>query len=142
MFFLRDISSISNGEINADKGDLKVSTATESLLNTINFCLLTAIGSYKPRLDFGASPEKYLGKPNIEITRNYIRMYINYGLRQQGILNETNYSIIVSPVSEHEIAVIMKIILEVNEPDQNTGPQETIIAYKYDFNNGTLEKVK
>lgn len=142
MFSLRDISSFNNGEIKADLGDLKVSTASESLLNTLNFCLLTAINSYKPKMDFGGSPEDYIGKPNNSITRNYIRMYINYAIRQQGILEDNQYSLIVSPVSENEIAVIIRVIMLIDETDINAVPEESIIAYKYDFNNGTLEAVE
>jgi hypothetical protein len=142
VFEQRDISTKSDGELNTEYGDLKISTATESLLNSVNFCLLTAINAYKPKIDFGASPENYLGKPNSKINRNYIRMYIDYALREQGILDGPEYTISVVPVSEHEIAVIMKIDSIIFEIDENAEPKETIIAYKYDFNNGTLDKVE
>lgn len=138
----RDISVKGDGELNVEHGDLKISTVTESLLNSVNFCLLTSIGSYKPKLDFGGSPESYVGKPNSSINRNYIRMYIDYALREQGILNGPEYSISVVPVSDHEIAVIIKIDQIIFEIDTNAEPKETIIAYKYDFNNGTLGKVE
>ena len=142
MFDERDISTKADGELNVEYGDLKLSTATESLLNAVNFCLLTAVNSYKPKIDFGGSPENYLGKPNNSINRNYIRMYIDYALREQGILNGPEYTISVLPVSEHEIAVIIKIDEIIFEIDRNAEPQETIIAYKYDFNNGTLDRVE
>ena len=69
-------------------------------------------------------------------------MYIDYALREQGILNGPEYSISVVPVSDHEIAVIIKIDQIIFEIDTNAEPKETIIAYKYDFNNGTLGKVE
>jgi len=142
MFDERDISVRGDGELDVEHGDLKISTSTQSLLNAINFCLLTAVSSYKPKIDFGASPENYIGKPNNNVNRNYIRMYIDYALREQGILDGPDYSISVVSVSEHEIAVIIKIDEIIFEIDRNAEPEETIIAYKYDFNNGTLDKVE
>ena len=142
MFDSRDIDSRSDGELKVENGDLKISTATDSLLNAINFCLLTAVSSYKPKIDFGASPESYLGKPNSNVTRNYIRMYMDYAIREQGILDGPEYSISVVPVSEHEIAVIIKIDENIFEIDRTSEPKENIIAYKYDFNNGTLDRVE
>lgn len=141
MFEQLDVSSFSNGELVVEGGDLKTSTATESLLNCINFCLLTSLGDYKPKLDFGASPERFVGKPNNITTRNFIKMHLDYHIRNQGILTPIDYALEVIPVSNEEIAVIMKINLSVVEFDPRVAPKETIIAYKYDFSNGTLEKV-
>ena len=142
MFDERDISTKADGELNVEHGDLKISTATESFLNAINFCLLTAVNTYRPKIEFGGSPENYVGKPNSAVNRNYIRMYIDYALREQGILDGPEYSISVLPVSDHEIAVIIKIDQIIFEIDRNAEPKETIIAYKYDFNNGTLDRVE
>ena len=142
MFFERDISTTSDGDLNIENGDLKTSTATESLLNSINFCLLTAVDSYKPKIDFGASPENYIGRPNTPINRNYIRMYIDYALREQRILDGPEYSISVVSVSEHEIGVIMKIVKLIADIDTNVEHKETTIAYKYELNNGTLDRVE
>lgn len=141
MYMLRDISVRGDGELYVENGDLKTSTATESLLNSINFCLLTAFRSYRPKLDFGGSPEKFVGKPNNNKTLEYIRIHINYAIQEQGIIDQNDYTISVLPVSNHEIAVIIKINVDIFEIDETTEPKETIIAYKYDFNNGTLNKV-
>jgi hypothetical protein len=142
MFQSLDISSISNGELNLEGGDLKTSTATESLLNTVNFCLLTSLRGYKPKQDFGASPERFIGKPNNRTNRDYMRIHVGHHLRNQGVLVSGDYNLQVISVSNNEVAVIMKINVSILESDPDAVPEETIIAYRYDFNNGTLEKVR
>lgn len=142
MFESLDVFSFNNGELDFKNGDIKIATNTQSLLNSINFCILTTLGDYKPKLDFGASPETFIGKPNNSENRNYMKMHIDYYLRTQGILDTADYNLQILPVSNHEVAVIMKINIPVFEFDPKAEPMETIIAYKYDFGNGTLEEVE
>jgi len=142
MFDLRDIKTTSDGDLIASNGDLAVSTVTESLMSAITFCLLTELTTYRPYIDFGASPEKFLGKPNDAITRGYIKNHIAHYLDRQGLLEPNEYELSVLPVGPHEIAIILKVLLFIEEIDENAEPQETILAFKYDFNKGTLEKVQ
>jgi len=142
MFSERDIDTTANGDLIVAHGDLAISTVSNSLLRAVNFCLLTVYLDYKPERDFGASPDAFIGKPNDARTRNYIRMHMSHALRLQGILTGTNYMLRVEPISAHEIAVIIRIDEDILEVLENTETMEHIIAYKYDFNNGTLEKVE
>ena len=142
MFDLRDIKTTSDGDLVAKDGDLAVSTVTESLMSGITFCLLTELTTYRPYIDFGASPEKFLGKPNDAITRGYIKNHIAHYLDKQGLVEINEYQLSVLPVAPNEIAIILKILLHINEIDEAAKPQETILAFKYDFNKGTLEKVQ
>jgi hypothetical protein len=141
MYGNRDISTTENGDLVVDNGDLAISTASESLLRTVNFCLLTNYSGYKPERHFGASPDKFIGQQNNSNTRNEIRLHIDYYLKNQGLLMGATHSLNVVPVGNHEIAVILKINTLIIESSTEASPQEMIIAYKYDFNNGTLEAV-
>jgi hypothetical protein len=142
MFSDRDIDTTPNGDLIVAHGDLAISTASNSLLRAVNFCLLTMHSDYKPERDFGASPDAFIGKPNDGRTRNYMRMHMSHELRQQGILTSTNYMLMVEPIGAHEIAVVIRIDEDILETLDDTEITEHIIAYKYDFNNGTLEKVE
>ena len=141
MYADRDINTTENGDLIVDNGDLAISTASESLLRTINFCLLTEYGDYKPERHFGASPEKFMGYPNSSITRSNIRLHIDYFLKNQGILLGSTHTLNVIPVDNHDVAVILKINEMIIETSDDAAPKEYIMAYKYDFNNGTLEAV-
>ncbi len=141
MYGNRDISTTENGDLIADNGDLAISTASESLLRTVNFCLLTSYSDYKPEKHFGASPDKFIGQQNDRTTRNEIRLHIDYYLKNQGLLMGSTHRLNILPVGNHEIAVILKINTLIIESSTEASPQEMIIAYKYDFNNGTLEAV-
>lgn len=136
-----DINTTENGDLIVDNGDLAISTASESLLRTVNFCLLTNYGDYKPEREFGASPDKFLGRQNNRSMRSNIRLHMDYFLKGQGILTGPTHTLNVLPVGSHEIAVILKINEVIVENSSEAGPKEMIVAYKYDFNNGTLEAV-
>jgi hypothetical protein len=71
-----------------------------------------------------------------------MRIHVGHHLRNQGVLVSGDYNLQVISVSNNEVAVIMKINVSILESDPDAVPEETIIAYRYDFNNGTLEKVR
>ena len=118
MYGDRDISTTENGDLIVDNGNLAVSTASNSMLRAINFCLLTVYSNYKPQKDFGASPDSFIGKPNDARTRSFIRMYIDYALKRQGILTGPNYILNVAAVSDDEVAVIIRIEEEILEEEE------------------------
>lgn len=136
-----DIDTTVTGDLVVTAGDLAVSTASISMLRAITFCLLTEPSGYKPARDFGANPTNYLGRPNNSNIRSMIKLQIQYGLRDQGILDGPEYSIRVVPVSLHEVGIIIRIDEILIEAHAEVVPEEMILAYKYDFNNGTLEAV-
>jgi hypothetical protein len=141
MFFDTDVDSTVDGDLVVQNGDFNAATVSDTLLRTISFCLLTEYGDYKPEKEFGGAPSNFIGKPNNSHTRDFIRLYLDYALKKQGILDGSNYSMNVVPVGDHEIAIIIKIIEEIGEFASGVSTMENIIAYKYDFNNGTLEAV-
>jgi hypothetical protein len=136
-----DIETTVTGDLVTRAGNLAVSTASMSMLRAISFCLLTEPNGYKPSRDFGANPTKYLGKPNNSNTRGMIKLHIQHGLRDQGILNGPEYLIQVVSVGSHEVGIIIRIDEILIEADAEVVPKEMILAYKYDFNNGTLEAI-
>ena len=70
-----------------------------------------------------------------------IKLHISQRLNDQGILDWSNHSLEVVSVGNHEIAIILKIKEPIMELITSISSEDIILAYKYDFNNGTLEAV-
>ena len=141
MYAETDIHTTVDGDLSVFAGDLQGSSSAVSLVRTINFCLLTEYSDYNPHKNFGASPDRFIGRPNDGHTRNMIKLHISQRLNDQGILDWSNHSLEVVSVGNHEIAIILKIKEPIMELITSISSEDIILAYKYDFNNGTLEAV-